>query len=159
MSVIFTTLALLLVAAGILGAFLPGLPGAALVFAGLFWLAWLDRFESLGAWHLVVLVALTLLFHSIDPLATVFGAKKLGASRRAVVGAFIGTVAGLFFGIPGVVIGPFLGAFVGEYSQGHLAGDAARVGVGTWIGMFVGMVLKLALIFAMVGIGVVAFLF
>ena len=151
MSVIFTTLALLLVAAGILGAFLPGLPGAALVFAGLFWLAWLDGFESL--------VALTLLFHSIDPLATVFGAKKLGASRRAVVGAFIGTVAGLFFGIPGVVIGPFLGAFVGEYSQGHLAGDAARVGVGTWIGMFVGTVLKLALIFAMVGIGVVAFLF
>lgn len=52
MSVLFATLALLLVAAGILGAFLPGLPGAALVLAGLFWLAWLDGFESLGVGHL-----------------------------------------------------------------------------------------------------------
>ena len=158
MSVLFATLALLLVAAGILGAFLPGLPGAALVLAGLFWLAWLDGFQSLGFGLLTVLIVLTLLFHSIDPLATAFGAKRLGASRRAVVGAFLGTLIGLFFGIPGVVIGPFVGACVGEFTKGRAVGEAAKAGVGTWLGMLVGMVLKLALIFAMVGIGVVAFL-
>ena len=79
MSALFATLALLLVATGILGAFLPGLPGAALVLAGL---CWLDGFEHLGFGLLVVLVILTLLLHSIDPLATTFGAKRLGASRR-----------------------------------------------------------------------------
>ena len=84
MSLLFATLAVLLVAIGILGAFLPGLPGAALVLAGLFWLAWLDGFQNLGFGLLAVLVVLTLLFHSIDPLATAFGAKELGASRRAV---------------------------------------------------------------------------
>lgn len=159
MSALFTTLALLLVAAGILGAFLPGLPGAALVLAGFFWLAWLDGFEHLGFGLLVILSVLTVLFHSIDPLATALGAKSLGASRRAVIGAVVGTIVGLFFGIPGVVIGPFVGACVGEFTKGRLIGEAAKAGVGTWLGMMVGMVLKLALIFAMVGIGVVAFLF
>ena len=159
MPVLFVTLAILLVLAGILGTVIPGLPGAILVLAGLIWLAWLDDFARLGAGTIVLLVFLTVAFHAIDLLATSVGAKRFGASRRAVVGAFVGTVAGLFFGLPGVVIGPFVGGFIGEFTKRGLLNDATRAGFGTWVGILVGTAVKLALIFMMVGIAAVAFLF
>ena len=159
MSALFVTLAILLVLLGILGTLIPGLPGAVLVLAGLLWLAWLDGFDRLGASTIIPLVILTVAFHATDPLATAVGARRLGASRRAVIGAFVGTVVGLFFGLPGVVLGPFVGAFVGQFTKRGLLGEAARVGVGTWLGILVGTAVKLALIFMMVGIAAVAFLF
>ena len=159
MSALFVTLAILLVLVGILGTVIPGLPGAVLVLAGLYWLAWLDGFDRLGAGTIILLVILTLASYAIDLLATAVGARRFGASRRAVVGAFVGTVVGLFFGLPGVVIGPFVGAVVGEFAARGLLNDATRAGLGAWLGILVGTVVKLALIFVMVGLAAVAFLF
>jgi hypothetical protein len=157
MSALFVTLAILLVLVGILGTIIPGLPGAVLVLAGLMWLAWLDGFERLGAGSIILLVILTLASYAIDLLATAVGARRFGASRRAVVGAFVGTVVGLFFGLPGVVMGPFVGAVVGELTNRGLS-DATRAGLGAWLGLLVGTAAKLALLFMMVGIAAVAFL-
>ena len=159
MSALFVTLAILLVLVGILGTVIPGLPGAVLVLAGLSWLAWLDGFDRLGAGTVILLIILTLASYAIDLLATMVGARRSGASRRAVVGAFVGTVVGLFFGLPGVVIGPFVGAVVWEFAERGLLGDATRAGLGAWLGILVGTVVKLALIFVMVGLAAVAFLF
>ena len=158
MSVLFVTLGIILIATGILGTVVPGLPGAVLVLAGFVWLAWLDDFDRLGSPTLVLLVVLTLVFQAIDPVATAAGARRVGAGRRAVIGAVLGTLGGLFFGLPGVILGPFVGAFLGQLTASGGVGEATRVGVGTWLGMLVGAVLKLALVFAMVGIGTVAFL-
>ena len=157
-SALFVTLAVLLVLVGVLGTIIPGLPGAVLVLAGLLWLAWLDGFERLGAGTIILLVILTLASYAIDLLATAVGAKRFGASRRAVVGAFVGTLVGLFFGLPGVVIGPFIGAVIGEFTNRGLS-DATRAGLGAWLGILIGTAAKLALIFMMVGIAAVAFLF
>ena len=158
-SALFVTLAILLVLVGILGTVVPGLPGATLVLAGLLWLAWLDGFDRLGASSVTLLVILTVASHATDPLATVVGAKRLGASRRAMGGVSIGTIVGLFFGLPGVVIGPFVGAFIGELTTGGLLRDPTRAGLGTWLGIVLSTVVKLALVFMMVGIAAVAFLF
>jgi len=158
MSALFVTLAILLVLVGILGTIVPGLPGAVLVLVGLVWLAWLDGFERVGAGAIILLVILTLASYAIDLLATAVGARQFGASRRAVVGALLGTVVGLFFGLPGVVMGPFVGAVIGEFTNRGLS-DATRAGLGAWLGLLVGTAAKLALLFMMVGIAAVAFLF
>ncbi|MCU0585943.1 MAG: DUF456 domain-containing protein, partial [Desulfobacterales bacterium] len=106
-------LAALLILAGLAGTLLPALPGAPLVFAGLLTAAWADGFQRVGGAVLIVLAGLTALSFLVDLIAASLGAKRAGASRSALIGAAIGTVVGLFFGIAGIVIGPFIGAVAG----------------------------------------------
>ena len=150
-------LAVLLVLAGIAGSVLPALPGVPLVFAGLLVGAWIDHFQKVGWFTLVVLGLLTLLSFVVDFLATSMGAKRVGASKWAVAGSALGTLAGLFFGIPGLILGPFLGAVAGELLARRGQRQAMRSGLGAWVGLLVGTAGKLALIFAMVGIFLTAY--
>jgi uncharacterized protein YqgC (DUF456 family) len=78
---IYYIVAGLLVALGLAGVVLPALPGMPLLFAGLVLAAWADGFQRVGWVMLVVLGVLTLLSFLVDFLATVFGAKRVGASR------------------------------------------------------------------------------
>jgi uncharacterized protein YqgC (DUF456 family) len=150
-------LAILLVLAGIAGSVLPALPGVPLVFAGLLLGAWIDHFQKVGWFTLAVLGLLTLLSFAVDFLATSMGAKRVGASKWAIAGSALGTLAGLFFGIPGLILGPFLGAVAGELLARRGQRQAVRSGFGAWIGLLVGTAGKLALIFAMVGIFMTAY--
>lgn len=142
---------------GLLGVILPALPGLPLVFGGMLLAAWVDGFERISVWTLVILGILTLLSLLIDFVATAMGAKRVGASRSAIVGAVIGTVVGLFFGIIGVFIAPFIGAVLGELLHRRKlersdVSHAAKVGLGTWLGIMLGVLSKLALAFAMLGL-------
>lgn len=152
-------LAVALVLVGLAGVVLPGLPGTVLVFAGLALAAWADGFTRVGVGTLVVLGLLAAGSYAIDFVAAALGAKRLGASPRAMVGAALGTVAGLFFGLPGLLVGPFLGAVAGELSTHGDLGRAGRAGLAAWIGFAVGMAVKIGLVFLMIGIFVLAFLF
>lgn len=152
MGVLLWVLAVILVLVGIAGTILPALPGAPLVGIGLVLAAWADRFEKVGWFPLVVIGILTVLTLVVDFLATMMGAKRVGASGLALFGAALGTVAGLFFGLPGVILGPFVGAVVGEYLARRNHEQAVKVGVGTWIGLLLGTAGKLALIFMMIGV-------
>ena len=145
-----------LIAIGVIGTVLPALPGTPLAFTGMLLAAWTDGFQQISVTTVVVLALLTALAVTIDIVAGLLGAKRVGASRLAIVGAAVGTVVGLFFGIPGILIGPFGGALVGEWLHGRDLAKASRVGVGTWIGMVVGAVCKLALTCVMLGIFVLA---
>jgi len=152
----FLLLAIVLVVTGLAGLVLPAIPGAPLVFAGLLLAAWAEGFAYVGVWTLVILAVLALLTYGVDFWATMFGAKKFGASKRAVVGALIGAFTGIFLGFPGVLFGPFIGAVVGELLAQRGLQEAARAGFGATIGLVLGAALKLALAFSMVGIFVVA---
>ena len=145
-------LAALLVIVGLLGVVLPALPGLPLVFAGMLVAAWAGGFEEIGVVTLVVLGLLTAVSFLVDFWATAHGAKRVGASRKALIGAVLGTFAGLFFAPIGLFIGPFVGALIGELLHGRELGAAARVGFGTWLGIVMAIVLKLGLAFAMLGI-------
>ena len=90
-------------------------------------------------------------------MATSMGAKRVGASWKAMLGAGIGTIVGLFFGIPGLLLGPFVGAVLGEYIALRDWGQAGKVGFGTWLGLLFGTAAKIALSFAMVGIFVASY--
>ncbi|MPZ75801.1 MAG: DUF456 family protein [Deltaproteobacteria bacterium] len=151
----YLILAALLVTVGLTGLILPALPGTPLIFAGLFLAAWAEDFAYVGTGTLIVLALLTVLSYGADLWATMFGAKKFGASKRAIIGAMIGTLVGLFMGFPGVLFGPFIGAVAGEISVRRDLQGATRAGIGATIGLAIGVAVKLALAFAMIGIFIV----
>jgi uncharacterized protein YqgC (DUF456 family) len=144
--------AAVLVGLGLLGLILPGLPGAPLILAGLALAAWAEDFTFVGLWTIAVLVLLALLAYGIDLWAAMFGAKKFGASKHAVIGALLGAGVGLFLGLPGAIFCPFIGAVVGELSAQRQLPQALRAGFGATIGLVLGAALKIALAFAMIGI-------
>jgi uncharacterized protein YqgC (DUF456 family) len=150
--------AVALIVVGVIGTVLPALPGAILVFAGVVLGAWIDDFTRISGWTLLVLGILTLLSWAIDYVAALAGAKKAGASRQALIGAAIGTVAGVFTGFVGLLFLPLVGAAAGEYLAQRELLRAGRVGIATWLGMLVGTVLKVAVVFLMIGIFVAALL-
>lgn len=152
MQTVWYVLAVLLVAVGLAGILLPALPGLPLVFGGMALAAWAGDFEHVGGWTLLVLGLLTVLSLGVDFLATAMGAKRVGASRLALLGAVIGTFAGLFFGPVGLFVGPFIGALAGELVHSRKVMHATKVGVGTWVGILLGTVLKLGLAFSMLGL-------
>jgi uncharacterized protein YqgC (DUF456 family) len=138
---------------------LPVLPGAGLVLAGTVLGAWIDDFQRVGGWTVGVLVLLAALSFVLDYVAGMLGAKKAGASKQALIGAAVGTVAGLFLGFVGVLVLPFVGAAAGEYLARRDHRAAARVGLATGIGLIVALVAKVVIAFVMIGIFVVALLF
>jgi len=142
----------LLILIGIAGTVVPVLPGVPLVFSGMLLAAWADHFQHIGTFTLIVLGVLCALALLVDLAAGLLGAKRVGASTRALWGATFGTVIGLFFGLPGLLLGPFVGAAIGELSTGRELGHAARVGLGTWLGLLFGTLAKVALCFTMLGI-------
>jgi uncharacterized protein len=152
MSVLIWILAVLLVVAGIAGLVLPALPGPALLFAGLFVAAWAEGFTHVGPTTLVVLGVMAVTASLADFVAGAFGARHYGASPRSVVGAALGAIVGLFFGLPGLLLGPFVGALLGELSARRDLLAAGRAGWGATLGFILGTAAKLALGFAMVGV-------
>lgn len=158
MTVLLWVLVAVLVLLGIAGTVLPALPGVTLVFAGLLLAAWIDGFTKVGWLPLVVLGLLTALSFVVDFAATALGARRVGATKLAIAGAFVGTVIGIFLGLPGLILGPFVGAAAGELISNRDLSRAGKVGLGTWIGMVFGTAAKLALAFSMLGIFAAAWL-
>jgi uncharacterized protein YqgC (DUF456 family) len=137
-TVLLWLLATVMVLAGLLGLLLPALPGPPLLFGGLLVAAWAEDFAYVGAGTLTLLAVLALLTYAVDLAATALGAKRFGASKRAVVGAALGAVVGLLV--------------IGELTAQRGLGEAGRAGVGATIGLVLGAAGKLALAFSMLGV-------
>lgn len=151
-AVLLWVLAVLLIVGGLVGLIVPAMPGPILLFAGFVVGAWAEDFQHIGFATLALLAVLAILAYVIDFLAGAFGARRYGASRRAVIGATIGAVVGIFFGLFGVLLGPFVGAVLGELTAARTLQDASRAGFGATLGMALGAAAKLALGIAMVGV-------
>ena len=159
MAVLLWIIAVALILVGIAGTVLPVLPGAILVFAGILLAAWIDDFTRIPVWLVVILGAFTAIAWAVDYLAAVAGAKKAGASKLALIGAAIGTLAGIVTGLWGLLFMPLVGAAIGEFIAQRDLARAGKVGVATWIGLLIGTAVKVAIVFAMVGVFVVALIF
>ncbi len=142
---------------GLLGTVLPLLPGIPMMFVGMLLAAWTGDFKEIGWIALVVLGVMVAIAIAADIAAGALGAKKIGASNKAMIGAALGTLVGIFFGIPGMIVGPFVGAVLGElahrgsFHRDHL-GEASKIGFGTWLGMIIGAAMKIAVAFAMLAV-------
>jgi uncharacterized protein len=150
-------LAGILVLVGLAGTILPMLPGVPFVFGGLLIAAWIGDFQRIGWPTITILAILTALAMVVDFVATMLGAKRAGASKLALLGAAIGSIVGLFFGLVGIFIFPFVGAVIGEYLQHQKLGNAGKVGVATWLGLLFGALAKLALALTMIGVFAIAY--
>jgi uncharacterized protein len=147
---IYLVIAALLVIVGVIGTVLPVLPGVVLVFAGLFVAAQAQGFTRVGLVGLTIIGALALLAFAVDFFASVMGTKRVGASPKALAGAALGGVIGIFLGIPGLIFGPFVGAFLGElWARGGFK-QASKVGIGTWLGLLFAAIAKVVIAFLMI---------
>ena len=157
MDVVLWVVAVILVGVGIVGIVLPAVPGTILIFAGLLVAAWADHFTRVGPLMLSLIAIIGIATYGVDFVATALGAKHLGASKRAMAGAALGTVLGFFLGLPGVIVGPFLGAIAGELTVHRDWKRVGKAGLAAWVGFVVGTAVKVALAFLMIGIFAAAF--
>ena len=155
--ILLWVLAGLLVIVGLAGTILPALPGVPLVFVGLLVAAWIGDFQKIGWPTLTLLALLTALAIAADVVATLLGAKRAGASKLALLGAAIGSIVGIFFGLIGIFVFPFIGAIAGELIARQRLGQAAKVGFATWLGLLIGALAKLSLAITMIGVFVIAY--
>jgi uncharacterized protein len=151
-SIALTILAVVLVIVGLAGTVLPALPGVPLIFGGLLLIAYQDGFNKVGVITLVILGILAAIAFAVDYIAAIFGAKRVGASKLAIIGATVGTIAGIFLGVVGLIFGPFVGAAVGEFIARQNLIQAGKVGLATWLGIVIGVAAKLGIAFLMLGI-------
>ncbi|MCD8182912.1 MAG: DUF456 domain-containing protein [Bacteroides sp.] len=129
--------------AGLVGCFLPMIPGPPVAYAGLLLLHFTDKVQysttQLLVWLLVVVIVQVL-----DYFVPMLGSKYSGGSRWGTRGCLVGTVVGLFFMPWGIILGPFLGAVIGELLGGRKTGQALKSGLGSLLGFLLGTVLKCA---------------
>lgn len=135
---------LILFVLGLLGTVIPLLPGAALIWVGMFVYGLLTGFEGLTFTFYLLQGLAVFLFWGVDYLATAMGTRYSGGSRAAIWGAVLGLLLGLIFmGPPGIIFGPFLGAFLGEMIIGKPPEKALRSSLGSLVGLLGGLVIKI----------------
>lgn len=152
--IIGLALAALAMCIGVLGCVLPGIPGAPLVFfAALAHRLYFGPDGGASVWVLAVMFLIMLFSIAVDYLASMYGAKKLGASRPGIIGAVVGGIIGFLTFNPFVLlIGPFAGAFIGELSSGKDWKASGKAGLGATLGLLGGAIGKLACALAMTGL-------
>jgi uncharacterized protein YqgC (DUF456 family) len=141
--ILLCVIATALIVAGLVGAIMPTLPGIPLIFGGIWLIAGVDRYHHVGLGWLLVIAGVGTVGLTLDLLAGALGAKRVGASKQAIWGALVGTVIGLFLGLPGLLLGPFFGAVLGELAAGNSVLRSTHVGVSAWFGLIFGTIIKL----------------
>lgn len=134
MDILLFIVGLLCMILGILGSFLPVLPGAPMSWIGLLLLYFTEAVTA-NYWVLGVTLILTIAVTILDYIIPAKGTKRFGGTKYGVWGTNIGLVLGLFFPPIGFIIGPFAGAFIGEmiYNSQDKK-QAFKAAIGSFIG-------------------------
>ena len=144
MDFVFEIVGFLFVLLGIVGSFLPVLPGPLTGWVGLFLLHQSDRIPQDNTF-LLTSFAIALLVFLIDYVIPALGTKKFGGSKKGIIGSTIGLIVGLLFlGPLGIIVGPFLGAYSGELLNKTEQKQALKAALGSLIGFLTGVFLKFA---------------
>lgn len=142
MEIIFIIVGSFLILAGIVGAFIPILPGLPFSYAGLIMLQFTSHppFTLMFFVYWAIIVGVVMSLESIIPAV---GTKRFGGSKEGIIGCVLGGILGFIFFPPfGIIIGPIIGAFAGEIYVGKTSEQALRAAIGSFIGFFVGTVIK-----------------
>jgi uncharacterized protein YqgC (DUF456 family) len=135
---------LLLTIIGIVGSFIPVLPGPPLGWSGLL-LLYLTSIVPMDWWILSITLGLAIIISILDYVIPAIGTKKSGGTRYGMWGTTIGLILGLLSPIPfGFLIGAFAGAFVGEmiYDSKDTS-RATKAAFGSFLGFLTSTFIKL----------------
>ncbi|WP_224487722.1 DUF456 domain-containing protein [Robertkochia flava] len=154
MDIFLILLGLLLLLIGLLGSFLPALPGPPLSWVGLL-LLYLTKSVPMNWWMLGVTLAMAILVVILDYIIPAAGTKRFGGSKAGIWGTTIGLLVALvfpIFGVLGIIIWPFLGALAGEFlnKAGHK--QAFKAAFGSFLGFLTGTFLKFLICMIYLGI-------
>ena len=102
---------------GIVGSFLPIIPGPVTAWLGILLLNLTSAVEfNLNFILITLTVAVSV--GILDYLIPILGVKKLGGTRSGQIGTTVGLILALvILGPIGIIIGPFLGALLGEMTS------------------------------------------
>lgn len=140
--VAFEFLGFILVLLGILGSFLPILPGPITGWLGLLLLHQSSKVAQ-DTSFLVTTFVIALVIFLLDYVIPALGTKKFGGSKFGVIGSSVGLLIGLLFLGPfGIIVGPFVGAFLGETLNKTPRKKAFRAAFGSLVGFLSGVFLK-----------------
>lgn len=142
--ILLILLCLVLSFGGIVGTFLPALPGPPLSWASLLvaYFAFPPYVSSILLW---VMLALTVICQVLDYMAPIWMTKAGGGSKAATTGSTVGMLLGLFFMPIGLIVGPIIGAFVGEMMNSNQVGKAIWVALLSFVSFLITTGMKLVL--------------
>ena len=143
MSTLILILAACLSAAGIVGCFIPVVPGPLLSYCGVLCLLAADAPPSTTT--IVAFGVATIIVSILDYVIPMVGAKRFNCSKIGAWGATFGTIVGLFFFPLGLILGPFLGAFIVELIVKKSVAAAALGGIGALLGFLASVLMKMLL--------------
>lgn len=142
MDIVFVLLGLLCMFIGILGSFLPVLPGAPISWVGLLLLHLTDAIP-MDLTYLGITLGVAVLIFVLDFIIPAIGTKKFGGSKYGVMGTTIGLIVGIIAPIPfGIIIGPFVGAYIGEMLYQNNSKVATKAAFGSLVGFLTSSFMK-----------------
>jgi len=142
MDIFLISLGFVFMIIGLIGSFLPVLPGPPLSWVGLLLLYLTDAIPN--DWtFLGITLAIALLVFALDYIIPAMGTKKFGGTKAGMFGATIGLIIGILAPIPGgIIIGPFVGALLGELSNKADSQTALKAAFGSLLGFITGTFIK-----------------
>ena len=149
MDIFLVILGFLFMVLGIIGSFLPVLPGPLTSWVGLLILHLTDAVPMNWPFLIITLV-IAILIWVLDYFIPAIGTKKFGGSRSGMIGTTLGLLVGIFYLGPfGIIIGPFVGAFLGEMMNNTDSQKAVKAAFGSFLGFLTSAFIKfiVALIF------------
>ena len=144
----------LLMLIGILGSFLPILPGPPVSWIGLL-LLYLTKVVPDDWVFLGITLVIALVVFALDYIIPAVGTKKFGGTRAGMIGTTLGLLVALFFpvlGPLGIIIWPFVGALVGELMNKADKKTATKAAFGSFIGFLTGTFLKFVVTVVFLGL-------
>jgi uncharacterized protein YqgC (DUF456 family) len=147
MSVVAVILSLALMLVGLAGSVLPVVPGLPIIFAAFLGYGLYSDWTEYGLWTMIAVGVVVVLSVVLDQLASAMGAKKFGAGKAGMIGAFVGAIVGaIIFNIAGLILGTFLGAAAFEliFAKRDVS-DSLKAGAGALLGFLASSLFKFIL--------------
>ena len=142
MDILLLFIAALFIALGIIGSFLPILPGSITSWVGLLILHFTDAIPMNWTFLIITLVFAIFVWF-LDYIIPAIGTKRFGGSKYGMIGTSVGLLVGLLSPIPfGIIIGPFVGALIGELINKTDSKTAIKAAFGSFLGFLTSTFIK-----------------
>ena len=142
MDLLLIIISAVLIILGIIGSFMPILPGPLTSWFGLFIVNLISSVEIDNTLLIITFIIAATIF-ILDSLIPIYGSKYFGATKYGIIGASIGLVIGIIIPIPfGILIGPILGALIGELLFNNDLKKSIKSSIGVLIGFVASSFIK-----------------